>query len=224
MATMIRIFLFLYFITFSGFFAFSQEKDFGIWYGCNLEKSVLERLDAQFSTSIRTENNAKSINQLFIEGGLQYQPLKHIAISGFYRYISKPEDNSDYYASHRLYSDIKTWYSYNRFKLSIRERLQWQKNTYIKNDVDLLSVYYSRLKAELVYNIRGIPVNANAYGEWFYPLDNSPLLVDQRRLSIGVSYKFKKKQSVDFAYIYKREIDTKIKDTNILSISYSFKF
>lgn len=227
MATTIRICFLFGICCIRGICVWAQTEDFGVWYGCNVEKNVFERVDLEFATSLRTENNGKSINQFYFEGGLQYQPLKYMSVSGFYRLISKSIENGNYYASNRFYGDIKVWHTFRRLKVSIRERLQYQKNTYAETSEDLLPVYYSRCKLEGVYDLPGLPLKVIAYAEWFSPFVRTmkrPRYVDQKRLSIGLSYKIKKKQNIELAYIHKREFNKSIVDLNILSIGYNFKF
>lgn len=66
--------------------AFSQEKDSGVWYGISGEIPIINKLDVEFSTVVRTFNNASKVEQAYFEGGANYKFNKYLSVAGSYRF------------------------------------------------------------------------------------------------------------------------------------------
>ena len=69
---MIRRWGIVLFLIFIPLVAFTQEKDFGIWYGVSAEHNLTKKLEIDLSSNIRTFNNASKIEEAFLEGGITY--------------------------------------------------------------------------------------------------------------------------------------------------------
>jgi hypothetical protein len=219
-----KTFLLLIFIFLAGI-SFSQEDDFGVWVGLSAKYKLKNNLEADFSGCLRTFNNSSRIEQSFLEGGLQYSLNKYISFSGSYRLISKLEDNTKYYFRHKFFLDIKGKIPAGNFSFSARARVQRTTKTYIEDDEDLVSKYYSRMKFEAIYNIPGLPVNPYIYCEPFIPVfSDRRFTISKNRLSAGVELKVTRKTSLEAEYIFQRDYQPDMADEHIISINYTIRF
>ena len=87
--------------------AYSQEKDFGIWYGISAEHKISKKIEIDLSANIRTFENASKIDEAFLEGGLTYSLNKNLSLAGSYRLIKSLENNDLYYLRHKYFFDLK---------------------------------------------------------------------------------------------------------------------
>jgi hypothetical protein len=203
----------------------SQEKDFGIWIGAEVQKKLTKKIDLEFSGNIRTFNNSTQIDQEFIEAGLQYKLSKILSISGSYRLINNYENDFGYHFRHKLYMDLKASVPIQNLDISGRLKIQRTTRMYIEEADDELAQYTGRIRFKADYNLKSFPVDPYAFAELFVPLsDKNGLEISKTRLSAGVKLKVTNNSSLDFGYIYQK--DTKPDDINssILSINYSIKF
>jgi len=206
-------------------FSFSQSDDFGIWLGVNAKHELFKKLDINLSGCIRTYNNTSQVEQSFLEGGVQYNIKKHLSISGYYRFISKLEDNSKYYNRHKLFVDIKGVLPAGRFSFSARARLQRKTKTFIEDDEDLISKYLTRLKLKATYNISSFPLKPYVYYEPFVPVFNdSKFKISKQRFSAGAELKINSKNSIELEYIFQRDFQPHISNKHIISLNYQIKF
>jgi hypothetical protein len=216
-------FLFL-FILISGI-SYSQDDDFGLWFGVSAKHEILKKLDAEISGCLRTFNNSAQIEQSFIEGGVQYSYNKYISLSGSYRLVSSLEDDSKYYFRHKLFLDLKATLPSGNFSFSGRARIQRTTKTYIENEEDMISRYYGRLKLKAAYNIPSLPLKPYFYFEPFLPLSSdSGFEVSKYRLSAGAELQITGKTSLEAEYIYQRDYKPDISVAHIISINYKIKF
>jgi hypothetical protein len=204
---------------------YSQNKDFGIWYGGNVSHEFLKNTEIDLGACLRTNQNASHTDQFYIDGGIGYKFNKYIAISGNYRWILKDEKNIGYFNRYRFYGDLKLSYPVNNFKLSTRFRLQSQYKQYAEKAEDKLPDYYCRIKAGIYYNWPFSPFNPYISAEWFYPLNHDAVnFADQKRFAGGIQYKINKKHALEAEFIFQREYLPKRTDSGIISVSYNFEF
>jgi hypothetical protein len=204
---------------------YSQEKDFGIWYGISAEHKLAKKLEIDLSSNIRTFSNASKIDEAFIEGGLGYSLNKHLAIGASYRLIKSIEDNNSYYFRHKVMLDVKGSLPAGNFNFSCRLRFQTGYKTYIQHDNDIYPYYDGRIKFKAVYKTPTFPVDPYVYIESFCPMfsDRSGK-IEKNRYSAGAELKITKKHSVELEYIFQRDYLPHISDINIISINYYIKF
>jgi len=204
---------------------FSQEKDFGIWYCFDGEFRLAKKLDLDFSSNLRTFNDASSVEQIFGEIGLTYKPVKFLALAGSYRLTGKTEDDTEYHPRHKFFFDVTGSSDLGRFTLTGRYRLQRQDKTYFEDPDDEVPDYYSRLRAKLAYRTKSFPVNPYITTEVFVRMfENTEKIPDKFRISAGAEYKFNKHHSVEMEYIFERDYLPDLIDTNIIALTYNLKF
>lgn len=204
---------------------YSQNHDFGIWYGINSELAINKKLELDVSAMIRTFNNASKIEQAFIEAGLSYKFSKYISIAGSYRLTNSIEDDDLYHLRHKFMSDVKGSLPFKDFVFSARLRLQTQSRTYYEPGDDKTPDFTARIRLKCLYNIPKFPLNPYFAFESFSPLFvNFDKIFGKERLSAGFEYKIVKKHSIELEYIFERDYIPRISDISIISVSYNVKF
>ncbi len=204
--------------------SYSQDKDFGIWYGVAAEHKVAKKLRVDLAGSIRTFNKASKIEEAFIEGGLSYNLTRRLDIAGSYRLNDNLENNNSYYFQHRYQLDVKGNVPIGKLSFSGRLRFETRIKTYIKDENDDHPDYTGRIKLKAVYKTAAFPVNPYVWSETFCPMFSGKSgTIGKNRFAAGLELKITKRQSFELEYIYQRDYQPHLSDINILSLNYDIK-
>lgn len=202
-----------------------QQADFGIWYEAKAEKEIIGDLRLDLETSIRTDRNASNIEKYYVEPGVRYKFNDYLAAGLYYRLINQKEKDESYHLRHRWFLQVKaTAPEFYRFSFALRSRIQQQFRTYIGDPDDEVPEWYHRLRLELDYDIRGLPlkpyVNVEMHTMLFNPNEYT---ADKWRSMIGAEYTFNKRHTFGLEYIYNDSRVTKPAYENVLGVTYSVK-
>jgi len=220
----ISIILIFLLILISPYSVFSQNKDFGIWYGLNGEHSLGKKLDIELSALVRTFSNASKVEQAFLEGGLSYNFNKWLTASGAYRFTENLENNNEYHIRHKWLADIKGSGDIGNFGFSGRFRFQRQDKTYFEDANDEIPDYYGRVKIKTEYKTPSFTVNPGISFETFSRMfEATDKTIDKYRISLGLVYKINKKNSVELDYMYERDFLPRLIVMDLIYLTYSFK-
>jgi hypothetical protein len=208
----------------------AQTTDFGIWYEVKGDHKIVNNLRFDLEASIRTDDKASNIEKFYFEPGLRYKFNDYFSAGIYYRLteqketIDKSEGIYKFYPRHRWFVQLKGSLPVNRFTLSARYRIQQQFRTYIKDPEDEIPEWYQRLRLELDYDIKGIPlkpfINAEMHAMLFSPND---ITIEKRRYMTGVEYTVAKKHTFGLEYIYNVSKVSKPAYMNIIGVTYSIK-
>ena len=102
--------------------AFSQKKDFRIWYDISAEHKLIHKLEMNLSADVRTYETASKIQEAFLEGGLSYNFNKYLSAAGSYRLLKHIENDNSYYFRHKFFADFKGTLPVGEFNFSCRLR------------------------------------------------------------------------------------------------------
>jgi hypothetical protein len=219
-----KAFLLFIFISFIGS-VFSQEKDFGIWYGVSLKHNILKKLGLDVSAVVRTFDNASKVEQEFLEGGLEYKFNRYLSSSAAFRITNNLEDNSRYYLQPKWFLDLKGNLPVSNLSFNCRIRFQKRVKTYFKNEDDMIPDYTGRIKLKASYNAPSSPVNPYIYVESFFPMfSNKTRIIEKNRFSAGMELTITKRYSIDTEYIFQRDYLPHLADEHILSVNLNLKF
>jgi len=205
--------------------AAGQKTDYGIWYEVSASKSIWKGLKADMEASVRTNENARNIEKFYFEPGLKYKFNDYFTAGVYYRFIDQKEKDDKYYPRHRWFIQMKvTAPSVARFTLSARYRIQQQFKTYIEDPEDEDPLLYQRVRLELDYDVRGIPLKPYINAEMHLQLSNpNEIVADKWRSIVGIEYTLNKKHTFGLEYIYNDSRVTKPPYENLLGITYSVK-
>lgn len=204
-----------------------QKTDYGIWYEVDAEKDIYKGLRFDLEASVRTDKNASHIEKFYFEPGLRYKFNDYFAAGFYYRFIGQEENDERFHPRHRWFFQMKgTTPKVARFTLAVRYRIQEQFKTYIKDPEDEVDEpeWYQRVRFELRYNIKGIPLKPYINAEIFNRLsDPTDYFADKWRSIVGIEYTLNKRHSFGIEYIYNDSRVTKPAYMNLLGIVYSIK-
>jgi len=200
-----------------------QKTDYGIWYEVKADKDIWKGLRFDLETSVRTDQNAARIETIYLEPGLRYKFNDYLAAGVYYRFTEQLEKDDQFHVRHRWFVQVKGRApSFYRFTLAVRYRLQEQFKTFIEDPADEVPVWYQRVRFELGYDIKGIPlmpyINTELHGLLSEPNEYT---VDKWRTMIGVEYTLNKKHTFGIEYIYNESRVTKPAYTNLIGLTYS---
>jgi hypothetical protein len=225
MMTMIKRASLLCVFSLLAFSAFSQEKDFGIWYNASVEFEIINRLEADLSTCFRTYDNAGKLEQAFLEGGLSYKFNDYLAAAASYRFTENIENDDSYHIQHKWFIDVRGTLPVRNLKITGRAMFQQRYKTYIEDDNDELPSSHGRFRLKAGYDIPAFPVSPYIYTEIFCPLfKDSDRVIDKKRIGGGIELNITAHHSFDAEYIFQRDYFPDLADENILSFVYTFKF
>jgi len=215
-------------LLFSSIVLKAQKTDFGLWYEANAEYNIVKKLRFDFEASIRTDKNASRIEKFYFEPGLRYKFNDYFAAGIYYRLteqretIDKSEGIYEFHPRHRWFVQLKGSLPVNRFTLSARYRFQEQFKTYIEDAGDEIPAWANRLRLELDYDIKKLPLKPYANVEMqiglFSPDD---ILIEEWRYIAGAEYTFNKKHTVGLEYIYNVSKDSKPAYMNAIGMTYT---
>jgi hypothetical protein len=205
--------------------AVAQDTDYGIWYEAKADKKIWKAIRLDLEASVRTNENGANIDKFYLEPGLRYKFNDYVNAGIYYRFIDQKEKDGLYHPRHRWFFQVKgTAPSIGRFTFGVRYRIQQQFKTYIEDTGDEEPQWYQRIRLELDYDVRGIPlkpyINAEMHTQLFSP---NEFVADKWRSMIGIEYTLNKKHTFGLEYIYNDSRVTKPPYENVLGITYAVK-
>jgi hypothetical protein len=202
----------------------AQEPDFGIWYEAKADRKIIKDLKFELETSLRTDQNASNIESFYAEPGLRYKFNDYFSAGIYYRFIEQKQGDGRFYARHRWFVQLRGELPVRRFTFSARYRIQEQFRTYIRDPEDEIPEWYHRLRLEISYDIKGIPlkpyVNAEARSQLFSP---NNIMIEKWRYIAGAEYTIHKKHTFGLEYIYNTSRVSKPARMNTIGVTYSIK-
>jgi len=222
---MIRRYCVILLCAFLPLIAYSQVKDFGIWYGVSSGIKLSKKVDLDVSAEIRTFENASRMEEAFLEGGATWNFSKYIGASGSYRITKNLEDDNSYYFQHKIYLALKGKLPVNNFTFTGTLRIQTRSKTYIEDVDDEDLDYTGKVKLKAIYKSPAFFLNPYIYSEAFLPVfSDQSESVSKVRFSAGIELKITKVHSVELGYIYQRDYTPRLSDLNIISLNYYISF
>ncbi|MCJ7449637.1 MAG: DUF2490 domain-containing protein [Bacteroidales bacterium] len=204
---------------------YSQEKDFGIWYGVTIKHEIVKKLDLEIAAVVRTFENAKKIEQEFLEGGLDYKFNDYLSAAGSYRLTNNYEDDLKYHLQHKLFLDLKGNLKIADLSLTGRFRFQARYKTYFEDVDDKIPDYTARIRLKATYKTFSFPLNPYVYAETFLPLnDDRDKVIGKNRFGAGLEFSIGKRHSIEAEYLFQRDFLPNLLDENIISFNYTLKF
>lgn len=211
----------------------AQETDFGIWSSVEFSKKFNNGLKLNLEEDYRLRNNLRTTDKFETSLGVEYGLTTFLNAGASYSMINyfHPRDNNHehnfFELRHRfnLYGEAEG--KIDRFEFSLRERIQV---TYRVHDeltiVKRNPKYVLRSRANVKYNVKGIPLEPFAYFELFNALEqgSNNLEFKSYRWSTGLKYTFSKKYSIKLGYLFNSDIDSDESDrANVLTIGLGYK-
>lgn len=205
--------------------AYSQNTDFGLWYGVNLKHEILKNLDIEASGMLRTFENASTTDQWFLEIGPDYKVNDYLSFAGSYRFTMKLEDDLQLHPQHKIFFDVKGTLKLSDLTFSTRLRYQARYRTYFENIDDKIPDQTLRIRFKATYKMPSFPLNPYLYFESFIPLNKEPeRFVGKNRIAAGAELKIYKGHSLEAEYLFERDWLPKISDIGIISVGYNLRF
>lgn len=192
------------------FIGFSQDQDFQVWSGLEVNYKWSKKLSFGLEQNLRTAHNSLLVGKTFTELKVDYDLPKKMSVTGGYRFMQLYIGEKA--IGHRLFADFKYSYKIDRLKLGYRYRFQHQ----FKNEG---SISAARNRLKIAYNLPKTSLEPFIAGESYYTFFRG---FDKYRLTVGVSGKFNKKLKGSIFYRYQREVNySNVQTQNIVGAGLS---
>lgn len=225
MTTTIKKTVFVLLFALLSAFVASQEKDFGLWYNISIGHEFTKKLDVELATTIRTFDNASRIEEGFIEAEIAYKFTKYLSAAASYRLTENIEDDDTYHIRHKWLVGLKGEIDIWDIEVDGRIRYQERYKTFFEDEEDKIPDSHFRFRIKSTYKTPSFPLNPYMAFESFFPVfKESDFLIDKKRFSAGVEYQISKKHAVEAGYLFQRDHHPKLRDDNIITLKYEFKF
>lgn len=202
-----------------------QDGDFGLWAGLTGKYDISKRLETELDLSVRTNNNASSVEQYFAEGGLTYNFNEYISIGGSFRLINMIEYDSVYHFRQKFYFNFKGTIPAGKFIFSGRLMYQKAVRTFVEDNNRLIAKHYSRLKLKASYENSVSPLHPFISVEPFMPLfNNKGFKIKKTRYSAGLELEISNRSAIEASYILEDKSKAGAGNLHVLSLNYGLKF
>ena len=208
-------------VLFIPFIIFSQGyyQDFGSWTKSKFNFKVNKDLSLRNKTELRTNENAKEINQFYTQFSIKKKFNKHISNSIAYR-IKSMNREFGYITENRFHHDFT--YKTKLKDLSFYIRFRTQYNI-IPNELNEL-YERTRFKINIKLNKK---IKIYWYDEFFFKILHmqNDVTHNKNRMGTGIEFKLNKKLDLEFKYLRIKEISIENpRIMNVLGSVISFNF
>lgn len=219
-----------------------------IWTSAEIEKKMMKNVTVFAEGEYRSNDGMSATDRWTGTLGANYGVCRYLKMATGYTYIHqrKPAEFTRkgnrippfWQPKHRAFFALTGNYVWNRFKFSLRERYQYvyRKGQYVpkfdedgvipKNDewIKEKHKHVLRSRLQIEYGIRNSRFTPFASCE-IYNIFSSGFDVEKARWTVGSSYRFNKKHSLELFYRYVDEHDQDEEGDggHVIGIGYKFK-
>ena len=179
--------------------AYSQQNDFQSWSSIKISKKIYKRTNLAVKEGIRFRENSSLISKNYTDIKISHRIKKtDFEVSVGYRFSNDFDLDFISENKYRYYSDFSSKYKYKRFKISFRDRVQYQGNS------SGFSTLF-RQKLDVSYNVRKTPFEPFLQFEFFINMDEE---FEKLRYTIGFSQPIFKDLNADLFYRIQQTFNT----------------
>lgn len=213
----IRILLFAFALYSIHTALYAQDNNIDIWSGIKMSRTLPNGFSVILNPELRLSDNFEQ-NELLMETGVAFAPIKYIQFGAKYRFSSVHETGEENDYNHQMAFDVKGKLKYNNLKFQLRTRL----TNYADFEIDnYFSNPYLRYRLGAEYNIKKLNFSPFISAEIFHQIDDKE--INKVRYTIGGEYKINKNNFISLEY-HLQDYLKKDQVKNILAIQYKFKF
>lgn len=191
-------------------------QEYQIRSSASVSFTPVKKLKLTFTPEVRF-NESFEVSRYLLEGKLRYKPIKHLYLSGYYRFIINPRNEKPTEYMHRVSLGVSYKRKFNDFEPGIK--LSYTNDSDDDNG-DGSNDHFLRYKLWLGYNIPKCKLTPEIGADLFQQLGESGLY--KVRYKVGFDYKIAKDNYIELSY----KLDYYIKEfTNkhIFGIGYILK-
>ena len=207
------------------FFVYSQAKtqvnDAGLWLALDVEKKITQQFSAQFSHSLRYNENISELGTSFSEIGISYKIIKPLSIGAAYRFAQRKRVDDFYSNRHRYTFNITYKLKFRQFKLNFREQYQSNYKDIGTSAEGHIPTNHFRSKITVAYDLEK-KYTPYISTELFYKIGD---YIDNMRYKAGVEYEVNKFHALEIYYMIDKEMNVKNPWTSyVIGLGYNFTF
>jgi hypothetical protein len=195
-----------------------------VWTETGVKGSIIKNLDWGVEVTNRFGN--EGLETFFPQLTFRYKLNKYLRPSIDYRLIFDKDEYTNYLTSHRLNFNLDGKYSLKRLVFSARCRYQYSFNGFSPTsgyDVEFDQAW--RFKAQISYDLKGLPITPVSSIEYFYNPERSD--VGQRfqryRFYTGINVDVSDAHECSIGYLLDQQFNLPAAKTrHILTVGYTY--
>lgn len=218
--------LFLIAACFTSFTAFSQYTDLKLRIGAEVEKEMVDNLNAGIEFEQRFMRNISTFDKTFIEPSLSYKFSKHIRAGIIWRIMLLEDNNTEVLSKQRYSAYARYDVTYYDFRIKFRTALQYGFDDISNAAFSVDQKLINRNAVEVEYDWFGQKITPGVKFELFHHLNHpNGSILNQWRLKLGANYELTKNSAIDVYYMFENEFNVvEPVDAHILGVKYSYEF
>lgn len=203
------------------FYTTAQWNDFGVRSRFTIEKRLNPRWRLALAETMRFNENATQLNQLYTSFSTSYRLSKTFSFRGTYRFEQKFNYDETIDLRHRLQVDVLIRFQLEKLRIELQERFQIRYRNILREENWNIPKIYFRPGINLEYDLNS-KFTPYVSGEVYL---NQKGFIDNLRFVVGGGYDFNKHHSIKLYYLIDKEIQVKNPLTFfIIGTAYKYSF
>ncbi|MFB6317724.1 DUF2490 domain-containing protein [Saccharicrinis sp. FJH54] len=204
----------------------AQYTDFKMRFGLEVEKEIIDNLDAHIELEQRYMHNISSYDKTFIEPSLSYDLSKHFSVGVIWRIQIRENNSYKMFSEQRYSAFVKYDVSYLDFKIKLRTILQYGFDDITNAAFSVDQKLINRNSIDIDYDWFGKKIKPGIKFELFHHLNHPHgSILNQWRLKAGASYILTNHSEINLYYMFENEFNVvKPVDAHIIGLKYGYSF
>lgn len=183
----------------------AQTHSFQVWTSIGTSVDLSKKLSLEFEAESRFQQTGSLLKQASAELGLDYNITKHFFVGTSYKFADKYKKNG-YFPVHTFAAIAGYKKKFGVFRIGYQNKLNLEKNTYIKKAEDVRPSLIDKNKVKLVYT--GIDrLRPSVFVETYHLVGPaSRYAIETIKCGINCGMEFRKQIGVNVGYMLRQEL------------------
>lgn len=183
----------------------AQTHSFQVWTSIGTSVDLSKKLSLEFEAESRFQQTGALLKQASAELGLDYNITKHFFVGTSYKFADKYRKNG-YFPVHTFAAIAGYKKKFGNLRIGYQNKMNLEKNTYIKKAEDVRPSFVDKNKIKLVYT--GIDrLRPSVFVETYHLVGNeSRYAIETIKYGINCGVEFRKQIGVNVGYMFRQEI------------------
>ena len=219
----LKLIVFLLLIPILTFAQGQRETDVGFSLSMELQKNLMQNLDASLEQEVRLIDNNIGFDRTITSLGLDYAFFnRKIKVGAYYAFIYRYNNDFIFEPRHRYYFNLAYRQPWQRWTFSWRGRFQSTYRDENRGAYKINPRYIMRNRFEIEYSIWGRPwkpyISCEVFNELNNPLGNE---LTRIRYQAGTSWRLNRTDYLDFFVRYNDEFSGR--DSRLLALGIGYR-
>ena len=220
-----KLIVFLLLVSVLTFAQGQRETDLGLALSVELQKNLMQNLDASLEQEVRLIDNNIGFDRTITSLGLDYSLFKRrVKVGAYYGFIYRYNNDFLFEPRHRYYFNLSYRQPWERWTFSWRGRFQGTYRDENRGEYKINPRYIMRNRLEIEYSVWGRPWKPYVSCEFFNELNN-PMGNELTRIryQAGTSWRLSRTDYLDFFVRYNDRLSGRNPRLLVLGVGYRVK-